>query len=210
MCSLAEKVFSPTQIPVLGFKYHWHHLSRSARNHTAEEEHRNHWLRDGWTALFSWIIQSPLPHPCWERRWRQPWRTISNKEKSFVAAGVWLHCVFQVKQPGGGGGSSVGIQHETLESAAPMWPLVVILSLSARFVDGIEAESQSALRFDFSPSGARTFLQSPDSVTSGEQHHHHLSHVTLVPTLVANTIVSLQGPAMRPTPCRLSPSCNMR
>lgn len=43
-----------------------------------------------------------------------------------------------------------------------------LISPSPRFVDGIEADSQSTQRFDFSPGAARTFLQSPDSVASGE------------------------------------------
>lgn len=130
---------------------------------------------------------------------RQPSCTISNKEKSFVAAGVCLHCVFQVKEPSGHGG---GVWRQTVDSAAPVWPSPVICcrswsavltsddsedpralrvhvsrrhfdlpsppAPSPRFVDGIEAESQSAQRFDFSPGAARTFLQSPDSAASGK------------------------------------------
>lgn len=54
---------------------------------------------------------------------RQPSCTISNKEKSFVAAGVCLHCVFQVKQPCGHGS---GVWRQTVDSAAPVWPSPVI------------------------------------------------------------------------------------
>lgn len=74
-----------SQQKFLGLKNHSRYLSHFTGNHTAEEGPRNHWLRNGWTALFLWIIQSPFFQPSLRRR-------------VVEASGVVLTLVHNVKQ----------------------------------------------------------------------------------------------------------------